>query len=214
MAQRIFPSIMANSQQELGQLFSRLTGIAGRLHLDVADGRFVPNTSLWFNFKLSSHFKYTAHLMIKHPEKWITKNGKKVNLCIVHWETVKNTAKFIAWMKQRKQKIAFALKPETRVKTVLPFLNDVDYILILTVHPGFYGGRYLKAPLKKITQIKKINPTIKVIVDGGMNPALVKDAARAGADYVVSGSFITKAEKPKERMQLMEKNFLKSVKFK
>lgn len=210
MAQHIFPSIMAKSQQELDAMLNNLKGAAKVIHLDIADGKFVPNTSLWFKFKLSSHFRYTAHLMIEHPKRWIIKYGKKVDLCIVQWETIKDKKKFIAWMKRKKQKIAFALKPETKVKPLMSFLKDIDYILILTVHPGFYGGRYLRAPLAKIKLIKKINPRIKIIVDGGMNPIRVQAAARAGADYCVSGSFITKVAKPKERMRLMEKNFWKA----
>ncbi|MDP3734756.1 MAG: hypothetical protein Q8R37_06000 [Nanoarchaeota archaeon] len=214
MVQRIFPSVMAKNQQELASFWKRLAGVAKTVHLDIADGAFVPNKSLWFRFQLSPHFKYAAHLMIQHPEQWITKNGSKVDLCIVHWETINNVEAFIDWMRQRKKKIAFALNPETNVRKIKPYLNDIDYILVLTVHPGFYGGRYLKTPLKKIKQIKKINPRMKIIVDGGMNPVRVKDAVRAGADYVVSGSFITKAENPKERMKLMEHNFLKSITFK
>ena len=96
-----------------------------------------------------------------------------------------------------------ALKPETKVKEVKDFLKDVDYVLILTVHPGFYGAKFLSAPLKKIKQIKKINPKIKIIVDGGMDPKTIKKAVKAGADLFVSGSYVTKAENPKERIKIL-----------
>lgn len=204
--QKIFPSVMVKSQKELDAMLKNLAGVAKLLHLDVADGKFVPNTSLWFPFKLSTKFKYVAHLMVQEPEKWIIKHGKKVEFCIVQAETV-NVADYIKKTKLQKKKVAFALNPETRVGKIKKYLKNIDYVLILTVHPGFYGAKYLRYPLKKIKEIKKLNPKVKVIVDGGMNLQTVRDAARAGADYIVSGSFITRAEKPKERMKMMEKKF-------
>ncbi|MDP3699060.1 MAG: orotidine 5'-phosphate decarboxylase / HUMPS family protein [Nanoarchaeota archaeon] len=206
MSQKVFPSVMVKSQKELDQMLSNLHGVAKYLHLDVADGKFVPSRSLWFPFKLSTKFKYIAHLMVENPIAWIRKHGKKVEFCVVQAETV-NISNYIRKIKLLNKKVAFALKPETRVGKIKNYLKDIDYVLILTVHPGFYGKKYLQYPLKKIAEIKKMNPKVKVIVDGGMNYLTVKDAAKAGADYIISGSFITKAENPKERMREMEKGF-------
>ena len=207
--QKVFPSVMAKNQQELDVMLKNLTGVAKYLHLDVADGKFVPSTSLWFPFRLSKKFKYIAHLMVREPTKWIKKHGKKVEFCIVQAEVV-NIADYVKNAKAQKKKIAFALSPETKVDRIKKHLKDIDYVLILTVHPGFYGAKYLSYPLKKIREIKQINPRVKVIVDGGMNPQTVKEAAKAGADLVISGSFITEAEKPKERMKMMGRNLSKS----
>ncbi len=206
MRRNVFPSVMAKNQQELEVMLNNLAGVATYLHLDIADGKFVPNTSLWFTFKLSKKFKYIAHLMVKEPGKWIQKHGKKVDFCIVQAETI-DIAGYIQTAKKQKKKVALALNPETKVSKIKPYLKFLDYVLILTVHPGFYGAKYLKYPLKKIAEIKQGNPKVKIIVDGGMNPTTAKDAAKAGADYIVSGSFITKAEKPKERMKLMQEAF-------
>jgi len=208
MSQKVFPSVMVKGQQELNLMLKNLVGVAKYLHLDVADGKFVPNTSLWFPFKLSKKFKYIAHLMVKEPQKWIKKHGKKVEFCIVQAETV-DIAHYVKRTESQKKKVALALNPETKISKIKPYLKDIGYVLILTVHPGFYGAKYLKYPLKKITEIKKINPKIKIIVDGGMNLLTAQGAAKAGADYIVSGSFITKAERPKERMKLLEKIFIK-----
>ena len=204
---RVFPSVMAKNQRELDGMLDNLAGVAQYLHLDVADGKFVPSKSLWFPFRLSSKFKYIAHLMVKEPEKWIKKYGEKVESYIVQVEAVKNIADYISKTKKKKKSVAFALNPETKVSSIKKYLKDIDHVLILTVNPGFYGGKYLKTPLKKISEIKKENPKVKIIVDGGMNPSTVKGAVRAGADYIVSGSFITKAENPKERMKEMERGF-------
>ena len=79
---------MAKDQQELDAIFNNLRGAVRYLHLDIADGKFVSNRSLWFPFKLSPKFRYIAHLMVKEPGSWIRKHGKKVEFCIVQVETV------------------------------------------------------------------------------------------------------------------------------
>src|SRR3989338_6169317 len=103
MSQKVFPSVMVKGQQEFDLMLKNLVGVAKYLHLDVADGKFVPNTSLWFPFKLSKKFKYIAHLMVKNPETWIKKHGKKVEFCIVQAETV-NIADHIQKTKLQKKK--------------------------------------------------------------------------------------------------------------
>jgi ribulose-phosphate 3-epimerase len=206
MKQKVFPSVMAKNQRELDLMLKNVQGVATYLHLDVADGKFVHSKSLWFLFRLPSKFRYIAHLMVAQPEKWIKKHGKNMEFCIVQAETVK-ISKYIQDTRKRKQKVAFALNPETKVSKIKNYLKDIDYVLILTVHPGFYGSLFLKYPLKKIKEIKRINPKVKVIVDGGMSPSTIKEAAKAGADHIISGSFITKAEKPKERMKMLQRAF-------
>ena len=211
MKQRIFPSVMAKNQQELNALLTKLRGVAPILHLDIVDGTFAPSHSLDFPFQLSQKFTYQAHLMIKNPEKWIATYSSQMNVCIPQIEEIKSPEQYIAWIKKKKQKVAFALKPETSVAMVKPYLSQIDIILILTVHPGFYGAKYLPTPLKKIKAIKKINPKIKIIVDGGMNLDTIKDAVRAGADYVVSGSFVSKSDNPQQAVQSLQKAYVLSL---
>jgi ribulose-phosphate 3-epimerase len=202
---KIYPSVMGKSQKEINDLFIKFNGIINNIHLDVADGKFVPNTSLWFNFKLSSKFTYAAHLMIKNPEKWIEKKGGKVEMIIFHLEAVKDVYKVIELIRKKNKKIGIALKPETSVNKIKKYLPLVDFVLILTVHPGFYGAKYLKSPLKKIMQIKKLNSKIQVIVDGGMNPNTIKDAKKSGADIVISGSFIARSDNVNKAMRELKK---------
>jgi ribulose-phosphate 3-epimerase len=207
MKQQILPSVMGKSQKEINTLFKKLNGVAKHLHLDVADGKFVPNTSLWFPFRLSTKFTYSVHLMVKNPLPWIRKHGHKMSGIIFHPEPLntKNDLKAIKLIRQKRRKVGIALKPETKVSSIHSLLPIVDYVIILTVHPGFYGARYLKSPLKKIKQIKKLNSKIKVIVDGHMDSTTIKQAKSAGADYFVSGSFISKSENPKKAMRELKK---------
>lgn len=204
---KILPSVMAKNQKELDALLKKLKKVSERLHLDIADGKFVPGTSLNFPFRLSKNFKYEVHLMVGDPERWIEIIGisASIDTVIFHFESLKSKPlkevdALIKRIKAKKKKVGIALNPETGINEIKPFLKNIlqtiDYVLILTVHPGFYGAEYLKYPLKKIKQVKKINPQIEAIVDGGMNTETVKDAVKAGADIIISGSFVTKADNP------------------
>lgn len=205
MTQLIYPSLISKNQKELDRDLKHLKSTVKTFHLDIVDGKFAPNHSLDFNFKLSPKFNYEAHLMVKKPELWIQKHWKRIELFIPQFEELKDPLRFIHWMKQTKRKVAFAIKPGTKVTKIKSFLKETDLVLVLTVHPGFYGSKFLPDGLKKIKEIKKINPKIKVIVDGGMNPETIKLAKKAGGDYFVSGSYTTIAEKPKERIRLLLK---------
>lgn len=204
MVSFIHPAIIAKSQQELQAEARKVRGLAKHLHLDVVDGIFAPNHSLDFPFRLPAGFVYSAHLMIKEPEQWIARQGKKVQLCIPHLEALEDVPAYIHRMNRSGRKIALALLPETPVSRLAPFLPCLDYVLILTVHPGFYGSLFLPHTLRKIPVIKAKNPRCKVIVDGGMNPETIQKAARAGADYFVSGSYLWNAASPKKALRELQ----------
>lgn len=216
MGQIIFPSLMAKNQRELTGDLERLKGIK-TLHLDIADGKFVNNKTFQFPLKLSGDFQYQAHLMVKEPASWVVKHGSLVETIVFHPESFagyKNNfdenkiCSLIKKIKNKNKKAGLGLRPETPVEKIKPFLKMIDWVLVLTVSPGFYGGKYLPENLKKIKQIKKLNPRIKVLVDGGMNPKTIRQAARAGAEHFVSGSYTTKAVNPKERI----KELIKAIK--
>ncbi|HLC70487.1 MAG TPA: hypothetical protein VJI32_00640 [Candidatus Nanoarchaeia archaeon] len=205
MTQVIFPSIIAKNQRELDAELKKLKGAGKTMHLDIVDGKFAPNRSLEFPFKLNQQYKYQAHLMIQKPEVWIKKNLQRIELFIPHFEAIHYHSRYILWMKKMKKKVAFAILPQTNVEHLKEHLPYVDYVLILTVHPGFYGSKYLASELKKIKQIKKINQNVKIIVDGGMNPITIKQAKKAGADLFVSGSYEIESDNPRRSMKELMK---------
>ncbi len=191
----IIPSIIAKNQKDLNTKLKKLKGVSKKLHLDVVDGRFANNKSLNFPFRLSKDFSYIAHLMIKKPRDFIEKNYRRIELFLPQIETI-NLKDYIYWIKQYHKKVGVALKPETSLKEILPFIDKLDYVLILTVKPGYYGSKFMRSPLKKIIKLKKRNLKLKIIVDGGMNPNTIVYAVKAGADHFISGSFVTQANNP------------------
>lgn len=204
----IFPSVMATTQQQRNLLYKKYQNITQTLHLDVGDGKFVPTVVNFPDFRLSRNFSYNVHLMIKHPQKWIKQHGHKFHTIIFHPEAIKNPQKIIHLIQQKRRKVGLALKPQTPISSIKPYLNQLDTLLILTVNPGYYGAKFLKRPLQKIKQVKAINPKIEIIVDGAMTPTTAPLAKRAGADHLVSGSLLARSDNPKKAMQELKRSFM------
>lgn len=213
---RIVPSIICSSQKELDEMIAKINPYVSLVQLDIMDGKFVRNKSLWFDFKLKNKkIKYEAHLMVQEPERWINGHGQKVDTIIFPYESLqeRNREKeneqifdLIKKIKNKRKKVGMAINPETRAEKIFPYLEELDQVTVLTVHPGRYGAKFLPKMLKKVQEIRKRNKKIIIEVDGGINPQTIRGAAKAGANYFVSGSFVTKAEKPKERITELNQN--------
>ena len=189
----IIPSIIAKSQKELNEVMSKVSKFSNIFHLDIMDGKFVKNKSLSFPFRIPKNKKYQAHLMVNDPEKWIKKNTRKMSTIIFHMESLnflKEADKIINLIKLKKSKVGVAVNPETPIKNLLPYLNKINLILIMTVSPGKYGAKFLPDTLKKIKRLKKINPKIKIQADGSMNQETISKTSKSGADLFTVGSFL------------------------
>src|SRR3989344_2121775 len=112
---QLVPSIMGKNQKEISSLFTKFKGVSTRFHLDIADRKCVPNTSLWFPFKLPSKFKYSAHLMIRKPLAWMKLYEKKIDLFIPQFEEIENWEEYLTWAKAHKKKRAVALRPKVNM---------------------------------------------------------------------------------------------------
>jgi ribulose-phosphate 3-epimerase len=199
----IVPAIIAQSQGELESLLGRLRGKVHRVMLDIMDREFVDNTSLDFDFELLECFEYEAHLMVVNPLERIGGLVGKVDFIILHMETLEDVMAAIECVKNLELKVVLALNPETSVDKVEPYLKEVDGILVMTVAPGRYGGRFLPETLVKCCMIRKMHGTIPIEVDGGMNPENARAAREAGANIIASGSFIMKSEDVVHSLRLL-----------
>jgi len=202
----IIPAVIAKTQEELDDIFSRIKDFASLLQLDIMDNRFVPNNSLDFDFKIPlGKYQFEAHLMIENPEKWFEENWEKVDTIIAHLEVVKNTEKFIESVKAKQKKMAFALNPETDVEEIKAYLSRIDQVLIMTVHPGFYGSKFLPETLDKIRRLREMKPELDIEVDGGIGPDTIEEVNEAGANMYVSGSYLIKADNILERINILKR---------
>ncbi len=205
MKKVIIPAVIAKSQKELDGIFSKIKDSACLLQLDIMDSKFVPNSSLDFDFKLpQKKYKFEAHLMVEYPEKWVDENWEKVDIIIAHFESVKNPGKIIESVKKKEKKVAFALNPETDVEQIKKYLDDIDQVLIMTVHPGFYGSKFLPKTLNKVRWLRELRPDLDIEVDGGIKPGTIEEVSKAGANLFVSGSFIINSADIKESIKILE----------
>lgn len=203
---KIIPAIIAKSQEELNGLLLKIVDLVEIAQLDVMDQKFVPNTSLFFDFKLpETPCIFEAHLMIQNPENWIEKNWQKVDTILVHYESCNNPEKIITNVKNKGRKVGFVLNPETPLEKLSSFIDDVDQVLIMTVNPGFYGSPFLPEMLEKIKHLRSLKPNLDIEVDGGITDKTIDLVYKAGANLFVSGSYIMKSQNVIEPFNKLKK---------
>jgi len=167
------------------------------LHYDVMDGRFVPNLSFGLP-ELKAISKGTdmfidVHLMINNPDLYIRDFAQSgANLITFHLESVEYPFDTIKSIKDYHCQAGISIKPRTPAKSLLPFIDDIDVILVMTVEPGFGGQSYMHDMTAKISEIRDMiqGRNIRIEIDGGIDDTTAPEALRAGADILVSGSYL------------------------
>ena len=171
------------------------------VHLDIMDGHFVPNISfgpdIVSSLKKISKFPFEAHLMISHPLSFLSK-FESVETIIFHLECNDNPIEVVSAIKNMNKKVGISIKPKTSVQKVVPFLDNVDLVLIMTVEPGFGGQKFMNDQIEKIEFLKnfskKNNLNFDIEVDGGINDDTCKLCSNAGASICVAGTYIFKSD--------------------
>jgi ribulose-phosphate 3-epimerase len=195
---KIAPSILAadflNLENEIKKIKENNIEI---LHFDIMDGHFVPNISFGKDFisslRKSLSIIFDVHLMVYEPEKFIEDFVKAGSDIITFHREVTNTPlRIVKQIKFFKIKAGISLNPLTEISTIMPILDELDIVLIMSVEPGFYGQKFLDWNLKKIEELKnyivKNNLKTLIEVDGGINEENIKIVEKAGADIVVMGA--------------------------
>ncbi len=176
------------------------------IHLDVMDGVFVPNISFGFPVLKPvakvARKPLDAHLMIVEPEKFIKRFADLgVDYLSVHYETCPKLCETIAMIRENGMKPGVVVNPDTEVKVLKPFLKDVDYVLIMSVYPGFGGQSFIPHSVDKVKELKALRKEegadFLIEIDGGINLDNVAMLREAGVDIFVAGNTVFSAEDPK-----------------
>ncbi|MBR7026296.1 MAG: ribulose-phosphate 3-epimerase [Bacteroidales bacterium] len=176
------------------------------IHLDVMDGVFVPNISFGFPVLKPvakvARKPLDAHLMIVEPEKFIKRFANLgVDYLSVHYETCPKLRETIAMIRENGMKPGVVVNPDTEVKVLKPFLKDVDYVLIMSVYPGFGGQSFIPHSVDKVKELKALRKEegadFLIEIDGGINLDNVAMLREAGVDIFVAGNTVFSAEDPK-----------------
>ncbi len=199
---QISPSILSGDFSQLGNEIKKLEKAgADMIHVDVMDGHFVPNLTIGppviKSLRKHSELPFDVHLMISPVHKYI-KNFAEAGADIItfHPEATENINETIKLVKSLNKKVGLSLNPKTEINVIEKFLNKIDLVLIMSVHPGFGGQKFMPEVLEKIKSLylikknKKLNFDIEV--DGGINFENSKIVKNAGANILVSGTTIFK----------------------
>lgn len=210
---KISPSMLSADFANLGTELQQITKDgADYIHLDVMDGSFVPNITIGNevikSLRKHSDLPFDTHLMIDNPDNHIeafVKAGS--DIITVHQEACTHLDRTLSLIKSYGVKAGVSLVPSTPADTLDYIMDKVDLILVMSVNPGFGGQKFIPSQLDKIAQIRqKINATgrdIDLQVDGGINEQTAPAAIAAGANVLVSGSYIFKSGDYKKAMEIL-----------
>lgn len=196
------PSILAADLLNLGAELKKIKDSGSKyVHVDVMDGCFVPNISFGMPI-ISAVRSYTdlvvdVHAMIVDPDKYIEDFIKcGADIVTFHLEALdkERTLKAIDLIHSKGKKVGISIKPKTKAEEIVPYLDLIDMVLVMTVEPGFGGQSFMHETMDKVRYIRNINKTIDIQVDGGINNDTLRIAKDAGANIFVLGTGFFKSK--------------------
>jgi ribulose-phosphate 3-epimerase len=202
----IAPSVLAADFANLQRDIEMINNSdADWFHIDIMDGVFVPNISFGMPVleAITKHAKKTidVHLMIVQPERYITTFAQLgTTILTVHFEACTHLHRTLQEIKAAGMKAGVALNPHSNVVVLEDVIQDIDLVCLMSVNPGFGGQSFIENTYSKVTQLKELitkkNAATLIEIDGGVTNKNAKQLVEAGADVLVAGNFVFKAENP------------------
>jgi ribulose-phosphate 3-epimerase len=199
----IVPSIMVQTRRDALNRVRLLK--ARRWQLDVMDGRFVPNRTIDPRLlpRLSKS-TIEAHLMVKHPLRFLKPLRHKVDIVVPHIEAVDDVPGFVRHARMLGYKVGLAISPKTPLRRLLKYVHLLDYVLVMTVRPGRSGQAFQPKQLDKVRRLRRYRK-LEIGIDGGIHHNTARLAAKAGADILIAGSVLWHTTNPAHAKRLLEK---------
>lgn len=214
----IAPSILSADFARLGEEINAAErGGAGLLHVDVMDGHYVPNITIGpvvvKSIRRVTSLPLDCHLMITDPDDYIEEFAKAgANLISVHVEAVTHLHRTVTAIRKLGCQAGVVLNPATPLVSLEEILPYVDYVLLMSVNPGFGGQSFIETALDKVSRLRDMiesrNLEVKIEIDGGMDTENVAEVVRRGAQWIVAGSAIFGKGDPEEATRALKQRAL------
>jgi len=211
----IAPSILAADFATLGDAIHAVErGGARILHVDVMDGHFVPNISIGVpvvaSLRKATQLTLDVHLMIESPERYIDAFAEAgADMISVHQEATPHLHRAVHAIREHGRKAGVVVNPGTPVSTLTEVLPEVDYVLVMSVNPGFGGQSFIPGAIDKIAQLRQMRSgytqAFRIEVDGGIGPGTVASVVRAGAEILVAGTSVFRSPDPASAVRELQR---------